>query len=100
MSNWFFDRQGNPISLLTWSKLLERGAYRTIAHDRVKGDDVSTVWIGLDQTLGAGPKPMFFETMVIGDKQHELTRRYSTEAEAIEGHKQIVAALWEGREIP
>ena len=51
---------------------------------------VSTVWLGIDHQFGNGP-PLIFETMTfrgthaLGDQE-----RYSTEAQAIEGHRRMV----------
>lgn len=53
---------------------------------------ISTVWLGIDHGFGIG-KPLIFETMVfVKNKFADLDMaRYSTEQEAIAGHKKMVA---------
>lgn len=75
-----------------------------------KGVYVSTVHLGLDHSWIAGggfrqPRPLIFETMAWAYRWghwwvggYELVQaRYSTEAEAIEGHKRIVADVSSGK---
>jgi hypothetical protein len=50
---------------------------------------VATVWLGLDHAGGSGP-PLIFETSVYGGALGDNSERYSTEAEAIAGHKRWV----------
>lgn len=51
---------------------------------------VSTVWLGLDHAFGPGP-PLIFETMIFIDGWTEsYMDRYTTEAEAIIGHRRAV----------
>jgi hypothetical protein len=60
----------------------------------VQGDvSVSTVFLGLDHNFGEGGAPLLFETMVFG-LPGEDCRRYSTWAEAEEGHARIVAQVF------
>jgi hypothetical protein len=51
---------------------------------------VSTVWLGLDQSLGLGGPPLIYETMVFGSALHEHGERYATEQEARAGHARWV----------
>ena len=53
------------------------------------GIDVSTVFLGIDHTLGAGP-PMIYETMIFGGPYAEYCERYSTWEEAHAGHTKAV----------
>jgi len=86
-----YDRQGQPIDLMTWAKRLEsdrRVAKTTLAD----GKWINTVWLGLDHGFGGGP-PLIFETMVFPSKDDmgDLDcERYSTEAEAVAGHAAMV----------
>lgn len=51
-----------------------------------KGDvTVSTVFLGLDHSLGAG-RPLLFETMVFGGSDDQWQERYQTYEQAIAGH--------------
>jgi hypothetical protein len=101
----YFDRAGRPISLAVWAWLLERPDYRRVALDGVGPCHVSTVWLGIDHSFGQGP-PVIFETMVFSDAEtwrpewgryfHEdlgIQHRYCTEAQALAGHAETVAAL-------
>jgi hypothetical protein len=106
----YFDRQGNPISLRQWGELREHGSeegytgdsYVRVAQDQVGTAWVSTVWLGINHNWSDGP-PIIFETMIFGDYfiDGELVdtdcARYSTEEEAIEGHKRTVSDLQAGR---
>lgn len=106
-----FDRKGNPISMRDWARLLhwqENGDwYKRVGLTMVGQYRISTVWLGLDHGLG---KPFdqlaIFETMVFDDsgENRDLDldqRRYSTEEEAIEGHRRMVeeVELFAGLEV-
>lgn len=71
-----------------------------IGSDHVGGLWVSTVWLGLDHSFGEGP-PLVFETMVFSDGTSNdlFCARYSTPAEAKEGHDRVVSWLREGRDL-
>lgn len=58
---------------------------------------VSTVFLGLDHNFGGGP-PLIFETMIFPSNNSSETGcwRYSTEAEALEGHRWAVHLLKSG----
>lgn len=53
---------------------------------------VSTVFLGVDMNLGAEP-PLFFETIVFGERGPELTIRYPTWESAAAGHDRLVKEL-------
>lgn len=78
---------------MTWAKLFENKEYKIVKQTTLKdGKRVSTVWLGLDHQFGKG-KPLIFETMVFPKKADwsELDMdRYSTEKEALAGHKKMV----------
>jgi hypothetical protein len=103
----YYDRQGRPMSIADWVKsseekpddrvvvsdtlFIRNGAFSTKKTCVV----VSTVWLGLDHGHNFGTKeyrPLIFETMVLGGLNSDYQERYSTEQEAIEGHKRIVSA--------
>lgn len=88
----YFDRDGNPLGLLEWGKLLEDREYKVVGQDRVKGWWVSTVWLGLDHRFGPG-EPLIFETMTFDPWQDEqMQDRYSTLQDAKDGHE--LACAW------
>lgn len=92
----FYNRQGERITLEEWGRTRNYDSdidERRVAMDTLDdGRWISTVWLGMDHRFGEGP-PLIFETMVFppGDMGDLYCERYSTEAEAIAGHDQIVA---------
>ncbi len=90
----YFDRNGAPMTLEAWRKTFDDAAYKRVASDDdvAPGVDVSPVWLGLDHRFGLGEAaPLIFETMIFGGKHDGYCERYSTEAEALEGHARAVA---------
>ena len=75
--------------------LLGNYEYKKVDHTKLWwGGAVSTVWLGLDHRFMSEGPPLIFETMVFRSKKNysgEYQERYSTEEEAIKGHKQTVA---------
>src|SRR3990167_7234062 len=48
-----FDKQGKPLTLKEWAKLLENSEYKRVAETTLpNGKWVSTVWMGLDHNFG------------------------------------------------
>jgi len=89
----FYDRSGAPVGKERWALLFQDTRYQVLAQTKVAGYRVSTVWVGIDQSFGAG-RPLIFETMVFGPGNWgEEQRRYATEEEALAGHEEIVAAI-------
>lgn len=88
-----FDRSGNPITFDQWAKSFDDTTLKRVAYTTTwNGFHISTVWLGLDHQFGLGP-PLIFETMVFpkfGFRQLDMAR-YSTEAQAISGHKAMVS---------
>ena len=86
-----YDRTGKPItSLSAWAEKQEDPDYKIVKQTELdNGKFVSTVWLGIDHQYGDGP-PLIFETMVFLSKmdyQDLDMKRYSSEAEAVAGHK-------------
>lgn len=97
----YYAKNGDEITLEQWSKLLGNAEYKRVAVDTFpSGRWVSTVWLGLDHgwPLGRTDTPiLIFETMVFdgSDVADEYMERYSTEEQALEGHKRIVQMVRE-----
>lgn len=106
----YYDRQNRPLDLMSWARLFEDKEYSRIATTDIDSIRVSTVWLGLDQNWR--PPPLIFETMVFDDgttetieiagythhyspPMDEFSRRYTTEAQALSGHDQVVAEIRE-----
>ena len=93
----WYDRQGNPVSLIEWANLFHDPDYKIVKQDQVGDYWISTVWLGLDHGLRLpGRRKEIFETLVfhrppgkdLGDDVD--CERYSTEDEALEGHEDMV----------
>lgn len=77
-----------PCDLLTWAKCLET-ENRVIKKEQVGDFFISTIFTGLD--FSPVPHPCLFETAVFDkDDNRDLQERYSTYAEALEGHEATV----------
>lgn len=90
--NYYF-RDGTACPEEVWAKKLSDYKYKRVLETTLPdGTWVSTVWLGMDHGFGGGP-PLIFETMVfpsMDNMQDKDCERYSTEAEAIAGHKAMV----------
>lgn len=76
---------------MQWAKDFEI-ANRIVAFSKLfDGTEISTVWLGLDHSFLPSESPKIFETMVFSDRKDldGYMERYSTEQEAIDGHKKI-----------
>jgi hypothetical protein len=81
------DRKSVPVDEPEWAQWF--GAHhdeRVVGRWDVAGTEVSTVFLGFDHQFRDGP-PLLFETMVFGPHgTPPLVKRYSTWAEAEDGH--------------
>lgn len=97
--SFFYDRQGQPITVEEADPLLTDNEYKRVAGDIVVLDGqqlaVSTVWLGVDHNFDRQGPPIIFETMVFGNHPlaENATWRYATEDEARTGHDNVVRAL-------
>lgn len=95
----YYDRAGVPMDdVMSWAESFDH-ANRRVGFTTVTGGnpprtyEISTVHLGLDHGWGDGP-PIIFETMVFGlDDDDEMMDRYSTEAQAREGHTAMVVQV-------
>jgi hypothetical protein len=92
--NLYYDRQGKPITdSALFAKKFDDQKYRLVASTVLPdGKWISTVWMGVNHQSGRGP-PLICETMVFPSKNNFeglCSERYSTEAEALAGHKRLV----------
>jgi hypothetical protein len=97
---WIEDAEGNARPALSdWEYLRwRRQAFRHVGDDTLNGYRVSTVFLGVNHQFGDGP-PLLYETMIFrgGDPGQEVfCDRYSTRAQAAEGHARALAAIREG----
>ena len=92
LRSFYYDRQGRPIILCHWVRLLEDADYRRVARTTFGGDQVlvSTVWVGVSIVGCRG----IFETMVFrADEPGENRILHDTEEEALAGHQEVVEQL-------
>lgn len=105
----YYRRDGTPIgdtdAYIAYRDNVDQDDKR-VAEDTVGDYWVSTVFLGLNHQWDPGEPPLIFETMVFPNEQNSdqlgeewYMERYSTEAEAVVGHDQIVAKIRDG-ELP
>jgi len=89
----YYDKQGREIDMMEWGRL-HSAPYKRVAETTLEdGTWISTVWLGIDHRLGGDGPPLIFETMVFASKDDLSEKdmaRYSTEAEALAGHAEMV----------
>lgn len=97
----FYDRQGNPMDFEQWVGWTERRDmdYKRVAETTVGNTWISTVWIGLNYDWSRKGPPLIFETMIFGGPMNEETWRWSTEAEALAGHEEVVTMVRLARQL-
>lgn len=105
----YYNRSGEPISMLEWAHLISVFDYKVVEHTMVGPYLVSTVWLGMNHNW-MGDTPIIFETMVFDQSveetsslggDHEFTfhpdmglqDRYSTEEQALVGHQYTVEKM-------
>ena len=94
-----YNRQGEPITYEQQMENWKRSEYDWDEMKRValeEHDDVrvSTVFLGMNHNYGDGP-PLLFETMIFGGEHDDKQWRYTTEAQALEGHKAAVVLAFD-----
>ena len=88
----FYDKDGTKIDdVLAWAKKVEDYDYKRVGEWKGRRYRISTVWLGIDHSFGQGPL-LIFETMVfeLGSSRDLDMMRYSTLAEAEQGHKDMI----------
>jgi len=102
MHLYLLDEQGEAVpceDVLTWAEAFER-LDRQIALDyfnvadvnAIEGSDrvrVSTVFLGLDHNHFDDGPPLLWETMIFGGQLDGEQSRYTSRAEAVEGHQRM-----------
>lgn len=89
---YILDDTHNPQAcdnLMTWARWMENFEHRKVANDVVAHITVSTVFLGLNYAV-SGEVPKLFETMIFGGDLDAGMSRYSTWAEALEGHQEML----------
>lgn len=85
----YYNRKGEEIDKNEWVKLYNNLDYRIVQRTTLSNNVwVSTIWIGLADGYEGG----LFETKVFeteGTKKDKETQYYTTEEEALKGHKEM-----------
>lgn len=98
MAITYYTKDGQPIEISPGDPGYESlwdPENRRVAETTIGGIWVSTVHLPMDHSFGQGP-PLIFETMVFDHREDERNMsdeycdRYSTQEEALEGHKKAV----------
>lgn len=77
--------------MMEWAAWMETADRQVMNTVLVDGSRVSTVFLGLDHSWRAYGPPILFETMIFADDgESEIMARYSTWAEAMEGHMEVL----------
>ncbi len=101
MSSDYYDRDGNLVGYEGYRALCDLAAargddYRRVDNTVILHDvHVSTVHLGLDHAWGDNTPPLIFESMVFGGNLDQACERYTTEAQAREGHAELVKRVLE-----
>ena len=77
--------------LSKWAKWFET-ADRHVAGEDIGGARVSTVFLGLDHSLGDGP-PMLYETMIFGGNHDQHQERCGDRVAALAMHDRAMALV-------
>lgn len=96
MNEWLYILDGHePLhfdgGLVAWTIWMAEHD-TVVANDTIGDVRVSTVFIGMDQTLGRKPKPIVFETMIFGGEDHYQVR-CATWDEAVAEHAVALARV-------
>lgn len=93
MNYYKLDDNGNPVRELGFIKYWRwfETADRTVEKTQVTPDViVSTVFLGLDHNLKGNGPPVLWETMIFGGPHDDYQKRYTSLADAKEGHRRAV----------
>lgn len=95
-----YDREGTPIPMMVWCKLLADEEYKRVAETQVGPYWISTVWLGTDHNFSRSGPPIIFETMVFASSPDVEglgpdmdCYRWPTEARALTGHEEVVTLV-------
>jgi hypothetical protein len=96
---YVLDADGEPVGtndamvFARWFEAARTDGTRIVRQDLdAAGVGVSTVFLGLDQSWHGGP-PVLWETLVFGTPLDGEMRRYTSKADAIRGHAEMLALV-------
>jgi len=89
----YYDKEGKPLTFIEAAEIMSDMDYRRVRKDQIGNAEVSTVFLVINHNFGLEGPPLIFETRVFGGDLDGEQWRYSTEAEAIAGHEEVVARI-------
>lgn len=89
----YFDRAGRPMGLVAWGEAFNDVERRVLARDDIAGRRVVTVWLGYDSSESREGAALIFGSIIQVPGEDAEETLYATEAEARQGHVEIVARL-------
>jgi len=96
MTGNYILKDGKPVleeDILKWAKWYE-SADRVLACEERGHIRVSTVFLAVDHNFYGSDQPVLWETLVFGGELDGEMDRYSSEEEAIAGHRAMVNRAW------
>ena len=94
MLEYYIEVEGKPVkakSGLDWARNFEI-ANRRVDFTKTLNGEISTVFLGIDHSLGCGP-PLLYETIVFGGTLDQEQDRYSTREQAVAGHADMISKV-------
>lgn len=104
---WYILNEDKTFTALPDGEYPKLGAFKEpikhIGYTTIEDEKISTVFLHFDHSLDfitpkEPSKPVLFESMIFGGLYNDYQRRYHTYDEALEGHKNLVKALEEGKD--
>lgn len=105
MRGLYYSPQGEPMEMMEWAELFESRfedmapeswwRKQSVLDDQL---NVSTVWIGIDQSFGLAAEPQLWETMIFGGEHDDCCWRYPSRVAALDDHERILTALRAGKD--
>jgi hypothetical protein len=93
MKGFYIIKNGSPVETETteeWAQWIKNQDNRRIGWDVKDGVSVSTVFLGMDHNFLPSGTPVLWETMIFGGEHNDYQERYTSEADAREGHKRAM----------
>ena len=92
------DKDGAPVLATSYEEYYQWRKHEIwiIGKTAVGKVRVSTVFLGVDHSLGLGGPPLWFETMIFGGRKgefHDYCERYETISDARIGHRRAAAMV-------
>lgn len=91
----FYDRDGTRLRFFNYAARKNDREYSIIGFDKIGDAEVSTVWLGWDESSGRSEQPVIYETMIFTSDDSTVAQRYTTLEAARAGHAEHCQRLRE-----